>query len=228
MTTSAAHQLPKKFFPPRFLLASRQGVSSCLCLTSVAHSLSVIVEGRFGADGGTTAPQKDAGAVADIGFKESASQTAFAEASPGFVVGNEPIDRLRETDLLSAPDAQDRIDFLEGAVGEIEHLRALLERQQTGAARTNAAVGAADVVAKRIAAARRHVRRGRECVKRQYEVIERLHAHRRPTDQAERVLEGLMEAQQVFETDYRMMLVDAQERLRAAGYADPTASWPRG
>jgi hypothetical protein len=73
----------------------------------------------------------------------------------------------------------------------------------------------------------RHVQRGRECLKRQYEIIARLHAQGLPTVQAETVLDWLKETQLLFENDYKRLLDESQERLRRAGYEDPTADWPR-
>jgi hypothetical protein len=73
----------------------------------------------------------------------------------------------------------------------------------------------------------RHVRGGRECLKRQHEAIERLHAQGLPTDQAEKVLDWLKETQIAFENGYKRLLAEAQERLSIAGYTDPIADWPR-
>jgi hypothetical protein len=70
----------------------------------------------------------------------------------------------------------------------------------------------------------RHVRTGRECLKRQYGVIERLRLRRLPTGEAERILGWLEEMQRVFENDYKRLLSEGQGRLRAANYVDPTAN----
>ena len=69
----------------------------------------------------------------------------------------------------------------------------------------------------------RHVQKGRAIIRKQYEVIERLHASRLPTLEAENVLKWLKEVQRSFEESYGKVLEEGQERLRAKGYKDPTA-----
>lgn len=73
----------------------------------------------------------------------------------------------------------------------------------------------------------RHVREGVVLLKRQEEIIERLRARRLPTDEAEGVLVWLSERQIEFEAHYKLLMKNGYERLRAAGYKDPTANWPR-
>ena len=73
----------------------------------------------------------------------------------------------------------------------------------------------------------RHLRTGRNCIKPQYDVIEKLHLLGHPVDQAEDVLQWLQNTQRVFEKDCKRLLRAAEEKLRAAGYKDPLADWPR-
>jgi hypothetical protein len=72
----------------------------------------------------------------------------------------------------------------------------------------------------------RHVRGGRECIKRQYDVIERLRSHGLTTGQAEAVLQWLKDTQVEFENDYERMLRGGEEKLQEAGSVDPRADWP--
>jgi hypothetical protein len=73
----------------------------------------------------------------------------------------------------------------------------------------------------------RHVREGRAILLKQYELIERLHANRQPTKEAEEVLEWLKGVQMTFEEHHTKLLEDAQERLRMAGYEVPGDDRPR-
>jgi hypothetical protein len=81
-----------------------------------------------------------------------------------------------------------------------------------------------EMIENNIQLALRHVHTGRDCLKRQYGVIEKLRAQRLPTDEAERILRWLEEMQRAFEDDYKRLLSEGQERLRAANYVDPTAN----
>jgi hypothetical protein len=73
--------------------------------------------------------------------------------------------------------------------------------------------------------ASRHARWARECVRQQYEVIENLRLRSLPTEEAERGLSWFLETQRGFEDDYKRLLSEGQERLRAAGYIDPMPTW---
>jgi hypothetical protein len=64
----------------------------------------------------------------------------------------------------------------------------------------------------------RHLRGGGECIKRQYDVIERLRSRGLPTDQAEAVLQWLNDMQVEFEDDYKRILRDSEENF---GKLDP-------
>jgi hypothetical protein len=78
-----------------------------------------------------------------------------------------------------------------------------------------------ETIESNIRTALRHVRTGRECLNRQYDVIERLRLRGLPTDEAERALGWLLEMQRTFEDDYKCLLGDGYEKLQAAGYEDP-------
>jgi hypothetical protein len=79
----------------------------------------------------------------------------------------------------------------------------------------------------RVRLALEHVHEGRERIKKQYQLIQTLRADGHSTEEAEIILERLQNMQDEFEAHYKILLNDAQEKLRAAGYKDPTADWPR-
>jgi hypothetical protein len=66
-----------------------------------------------------------------------------------------------------------------------------------------------------------HVWRGRKCLKMQSEIIENLHSHRLPAEQAEAVLAWLKDAQALLEEDYRKLLLSGPVR-RSAERSSPS------
>jgi len=73
----------------------------------------------------------------------------------------------------------------------------------------------------------RHVQEGRARLRRQHELIEKLRLQGFPTEEAEGLLDYLRNTQGEFEEHYHKLLDDARQRLRLAGYKDPTEDWPR-
>ena len=68
-----------------------------------------------------------------------------------------------------------------------------------------------------------HVEQGRARVQKQAELIERLHVHGHPTEEAEKILEWMMTTQKEFESHYRLLLEEGQQKLQESGWKDPKA-----
>jgi hypothetical protein len=80
----------------------------------------------------------------------------------------------------------------------------------------------------RIRLALEHVHRGRTLIKKQCELIEKLHVDGHNTEEAEEVLIWLNSVQGEFEAHYNKLRNDRRERLMTAGYKDPSDDWPQG
>ena len=70
-----------------------------------------------------------------------------------------------------------------------------------------------------------HVQQGRARVQKQAELLDRLRIDRHPTEEAEQILEWMMTTQKEFESHYRLLLEEGQQKLEESGWKDPTGGF---